>query len=159
MNASLERGRALGRKYTLMGFVTLAAGFIVWTSLQIILAVFGVGAAPLAVEAPAGPEVPGTCEADLRAMTAAVERAIVASSSATDEGGAAAAYRAALTPEWDADRDVQARCAATPRGEDALATVLRFRGAGEELARRRVRELGPLRKDLAVYLPPDGLPR
>lgn len=158
MQATLERGRTLGRKYALVGFVTLAAVFVLSTTQQIVFAVFGIGAVPLASAGEPG-VVPASCEADLRTMTAAVERAILASSSAPDETRAADAYRAALAPEWNPDRGVEARCAETERGTDALATVLRFRAVGEELARRHTRELGPLRKDLAVYLPPDGLPR
>jgi hypothetical protein len=158
MQDTLERGRKLGRKYTLWVFVTLATLFILSTTLQIGLAVFGVGAAPLAAagETAVGS---GSCEAELRTMTAAVERAILASTSASGETGAADAYRAALAPEWNDEQGVAARCAATDRGVDAFATVLRFRAVGGELARRHVRELGPLRADLAVYLPPDGLPR
>jgi hypothetical protein len=159
MQATIDRGRTLGRKYTLVVFVTLAAGFIFMTTLQIVFAVFGVGAAPLATAGEPGVIVSGSCEAELRTMTAAVERAILASATAPDEDRAAAGYDAALAPEWNEGRGVEARCAATERGVDAYATVLRFRAVGKELARRHARELGPLRKDLAVYLPPDGLPR
>jgi hypothetical protein len=158
MQDTLERGRKLGRKYTLGVFATLATLFILSTTLQIVFAVFGVGAAPMAAEGEAA-AVSGGCEAELRTMTAAIERAILASASAPGETRAADAYRAALAPEWNDEEGVAARCAATPRGTDAFATVLRFRAVGGELARRHARELGPLRADLSVYLPPDGLPR
>jgi hypothetical protein len=158
MEATIERGRRLGRKYTLVGFATLATGFVLWTSQQIIFAALGIGAAPLSVDGQRG-VASGTCEGELRSMNAAVERAILASASAPDEARAASEYHAALAPEWSDERAVEARCAATEHGEDAFASLLRFRRAGEELARRRARELDPLRKDLAAYLPPDGLPR
>jgi len=158
MQDTLERGRKLGRKYTLWVFATLATVFILSTTLQIAFAVFGVGAAPITTAGEAA-IAHGSCEAELRTMTAAIERAILASASAPGEAGAADAYKAALAPEWNDEQGVAARCAATERGVDAFATVLRFRAVGGELAARHARELGPLRADLAVYLPPDGLPR
>jgi hypothetical protein len=158
MEATIERGRRLGRKYTLMGFVTLAGGFVLWTSQQIIFAALGLDVSPLPSSGQTAIE-PGSCEGELRSMTAAVDRAILASASAPDEARASVQYRAALAPEWSEDRGVQARCATTPHGEDAFAALLRLKVAGEEVARRHARELGPLRKDLAVYLPPGGLPR
>lgn len=157
MQDPIERARTLGRKYTQMLFATFATLFVAWTSWQIIAAVFGVGAAPLATT-PAG-LASGDCNADLRLRTAAVERAIVASESDADEPSASARYEAALAPDWNDAAGVEARCAATLHGEDALAAVMRFRTAGAELARRKARELGPLRKDLEAYLPPEGIPR
>jgi len=167
MQDDTARGRALGRRYTLAVFGIVTGAFVIATTWQITAAVFGGDAAPLSgtsaegnARGGSGPGVPpGGCEGDLRALHAAAERAIVASATAPDEEGARRAYRAALAPEWDGLGATRERCAPAPHGGDALAAVERFRQAGEELAMRRARDLGPMRKDLAAYLPPDGLPR
>jgi len=87
-------------------------------------------------------------------MAAAVDRAIVVSSHAPDDADASRRYRAALAPEWNDAPRLGAACSEGSQGADALATVVRFRVAGEQLARRHASELAPLRRDVVVYLPP-----
>jgi hypothetical protein len=144
METHLERGRNLGRKYVLAGFVVLAAIFVVLTTVEITEGVFGSTAPPSLAE--------GACSQELRNLATAVERAIAASARLPSGEGAAARYREALLPEWAREGAIEARCASEPTGSDAFATVLRLRIGGEELARRQAGELGPVRRTLAAYL-------
>jgi hypothetical protein len=155
METPEERGRRLGRKYVLVVFGVLAGAFTLANTQQIIFGVFGLGSSALPPQGSGAVPASG-CAEELRAMAAAVDRAVSASAQAADEDQATALYRAALAPEWgdsaNAPPDIRARCAAEPHGQDALATVLRLRAAGEEVARRHAAELAPLRRDIAAYL-------
>ena len=152
----LERARRLGRKYVIVAFAAVGGAFTVLTTEQLVLGVFVEGARPLASSAvPLGASSGPSCGESLRRMEAAVERAVTASGQAIDETAASDAYRRALAPEWDGRAAVESRCAAEkPGGTDALASVVRLRVAGEQLARRHASELAPLRRDVASYLPP-----
>jgi hypothetical protein len=149
METNLERGRRLGRKYVLVGFVTLASIFVALTTLEIARAVFGAGVGIRESVMPAL-LADGVCSDDIRGLAAAVERAIAASSRIPSDAGTQ--YCNALRPEWLNERAIAAQCASEPAGADAFATVLRMRLAGEELARRQAGELGPIRRTLAAYL-------
>ncbi len=151
METDVERGRRLGRKYVLVGFVALASIFVVLTTVEITEGVFGYTALVRAGAAPRS-LVEGACSDDLRGLSAAVERAILASSRVSAEGGAVAPYQDALRPEWIHEDAIEARCATDPAGADAFATVLRLRLVGEDLARRQAGELDPIRRTLAAYL-------
>lgn len=144
METHLERGRNLGRKYVLAGFVALAAIFVVLTTAEITEGVFGSTAPPTL----AG----GACSEELQGLAIAVERAISASARLPSGDGAAPQYREALLPEWAKEGAIEAQCASEPAGSDAFATVVRLRLGGEELARRQAGELGPIRRTLAAYL-------
>lgn len=157
MEADLERGRRLGRKYVTMAFVVLAGLFVLSTTKQLSFGVFGIGSEALG-GAGAGlgmaTESDKRCGGRLRAMAAAVDRAIAVSAGARDEASAALQYQAALGPEWSDTPAVENSCSANAHGADALATVVRLRVAGEQVARRRAGELVPLRRDVATYLSP-----
>jgi hypothetical protein len=154
METRVERGRRLGRRYVTAAFGTLAGVFILSTTKQLSFGVFGVDAAPVAQGLASATVAEGSCVGHLRAMAAAVDRAISASARAPDEANAAVEYRAALSPEWNDAPTVEAGCSAEGHGADALATIVRLRVAGEQLARRHASELAPLRRDVAAYLPP-----
>jgi|SRR5580658_2028889 hypothetical protein len=145
----IERGRRLGRRYVTAAFGVLAGVFMVSTTQQLLFAVFGVDAGPVARTGPRG-----NCGNHLRAMTSAIDRAISVSARAEDEARATLQYRATLAPEWNDMAAIESFCAEEERGVDALAAVVRLRVAGEQLARRHARELAPLRRDVASYLPP-----
>jgi hypothetical protein len=146
METTVERGGRLGRKYVTVALAVLAGAFMISTTQQLIFGVFTQDARPLRPQA--------DCGTHLRAMEGAVERGISASAHAADEAEASAQYQGALAPEWNDPAGVESRCAAeVPGGTDALATVLRFRAAAEQLARRHASELAPLRHDVASYLP------
>jgi hypothetical protein len=152
----IERGRRQGRRYVTVAFGVLSGLFILSTTEQLSFAVFGVGAGPLArganqTEEPNGE---GSCGELLRALAAAVDRAISVSARAPDEANASRQYRAALGPEWSDTPSAATSSCQHGRSADALATVVRLRVAGEELAKRHARELAPLRRDVATYLPP-----
>jgi hypothetical protein len=151
IETDVERGRRLGRKYTIVVFSVLACSFMATTTLQIIFGVFGVGARPITKMESSGQT---SCAERLRAMEAAVERAVAASARAPDRGVASTRYESALGPEWDDVSSVESLCASEGRGAtDALAAVVRLRTMGEELARAHAVELAPLRRDVAAYLP------
>ena len=149
LETRVERGRRLGRRYVTAAFGVLAGVFMFSTTQQLLFAVFGVDAGPVARTG-----VKGTCGEHLRAMTSAIDKAISVSARAEDEARAALQYRATLAPEWNDMPAVESLCAEDGRGVDALAAVVRLRVAGEQLARRHARELTPLRRDVALYLPP-----
>jgi hypothetical protein len=151
METDVERGRRLGRKYILAGFVTLASVFVVLTTLEITEGVFGSAAHGIASAAPPS-EAEGACPDDLRGLSAAVERAMTAASRLRDGEEATSRYREALLPEWTKEAAIETQCAGAPGGADAFATVVRLRIAGEALARRQAGELGPIRQTLAAYL-------
>jgi hypothetical protein len=154
--AGLERGKRLGRRYVTMVFSVFALAFVVWSTKDLILAVFGGGGRPLPL--PVAASAHGgepSCAEELSAMELAVDRAISAAAHAQQEKEASEAYEGALAPEWAHPAGVESRCAAeSPHGKDAFATLVRLRVAGEQLARRHARELAPLRRDVASFLHP-----
>ncbi len=135
----------------LAAFLSVASIFVALTTVEITIGVFGprlrVG---LSLGAPLRAE--GECAHNLRGLAAAVERAIAASGSASDERRAVARYREKLLPEWGREEVARATCASEPGGSDAVAVVLRLRLVGEEQARRQAGQLGPIRQDLEAYL-------
>jgi hypothetical protein len=152
METAVERGRRLGRKYVTVLVGIFAGAVTLVSTQQLVAGVFGLGASPIDGTHPG--VAAGGCAEELRAMSSAVERAIAASSEAPDEARASEQYRAALSPEWNDSPTVESRCAGQAHGSDALATVVRLRMAGEQLARRHSSELAPLRRDVAAFLPP-----
>jgi hypothetical protein len=153
METPAQRGRRLGRRYTVLVFGLLASLFMIATTQQLIFGVFGVDARPLARDRATG-SGGASCAEELRGMQAAIDRAILASAHAERETEASLQFQRALLPEWGDGATASAHCASTPNGTDALATVVRLRVAGEQLARRHAHELAPLRQDVASYLAP-----
>jgi hypothetical protein len=149
----LEPARRRGKRYIIIAFVAFSAAFILSSIAQLVSGVFGAGSDVLP-QTRTGSLASGRCARELRALTSAVERAIVSAVPASGEAKARAAYRAALAPEWNDEADVEQRCSGDPHGTDAYAAVLRLRRAGEDFARRQVVELAPLRQDVAAHLGP-----
>jgi hypothetical protein len=145
-----DRTRRLTKRYVSLLFVSFAGVFVALSAYQLAVAVYGVGIQALPVQSMATLG----CATELRGLVAAVDRAILSAARATDDAGATAAYRAALSPEWDAEPNVVAHCSSDGRGADAFAAVARFRRAGESFVRHQVIELAPLRQDVAAYLLP-----
>jgi hypothetical protein len=143
--------RKRGSRYLTIVFGAFAIAFIVISVAELIGAVFGVGLPIAGVTAPSNLPA-GSCVERLKELQAAVDRAVASASRATSDDEAAAAYRRALSPEWDEARAGSDPCAADAPSQDALAAVVRLRRAGEEVARRQAVELGPLRQDVAAYL-------
>jgi hypothetical protein len=155
METPLERGGRLGRRYVVVVFGVLATAFMLSTTAQLTAGVFGVHTHPLDAESTLAGRA---CAGKLRDMEAAVERAIVASVHAPGEAEASLQYEGALLPEWGDAKGVESHCGSVAEGADALATVLRLRVAGEQLVRRHAREMAPLRRDVASYLPREARP-
>ena len=94
-----------------------------------------------------------TCADGIRALTAALDRAMVAAAAVHEDAETLAAFRGALSPEWrDQDR-LGAVCGSEPRGADAYAALLRLRRAEEGFLGRQVVEIAPLRRDVEAYVP------
>jgi hypothetical protein len=151
METNVERGRRLGRKYILAGFVTLASIFVVLTTLEIARGVLG-SSGRVGLGGGSSPRLEEGCSRSLRGLAAAVERAIAVSARVSEKGGTATSYREALLPEWSKEGVIAAQCEREAAGADAFATVLRLRLVGEDLSRRQADELGPIRQTLAAYL-------
>lgn len=148
----LLAARKRGRRYISIAFVSFAAAFMLLSVAQLVMGVFGEGLEIFRQPAPA-PIAAGPCADGLRSLQTAVERALGSAAHADTDDRAAADYRTALAPEWDRHEEVERSCN-DPQRRDAYAAVLRFRQAGEHLARRQVVELAPLRQDIRAYLPP-----
>jgi len=153
----VERARLRGRRWAHVLVIGVAAAFIASSGWQIASAVFGLGVVPVAEPWRASSATDRACASGLQSLAAALDRA-AARCSATDEATAeqaAAVFRRALSPEWDAASSVSTACAASREGLDAWAALERLKIAEEQVARRIHAELEPLRRDLATHLPQD----
>jgi hypothetical protein len=147
----LEKARKRGSRYLTAAFVTFATAFMLLSVGQLVMGVFGVGFETFRLPGPA-PLGAGACAGELRGLDAAIGRALGAASRVGTDDKALTAYRSALSPEWDEETDVARTCDGEPHGREAYAAVLRLRRGGEDLARRQVVELAPLRQNVSAYL-------
>jgi hypothetical protein len=148
----LETARKRGSRYLTIAFATFATAFMLLSVGQLVMGVFGVGFDAFRLPGPA-PLAAGACAGELRGLEAAIGRALGAASRAGTDEKAVTTYRSALSPEWDEETAVATTCDAEPHGREAYAAVLRLRRGGEDLARRQVVELAPLRQNVSAYLP------
>jgi hypothetical protein len=125
-------GARTGRRIATLAVITVAVLFIGASTWQVVSALFGLDVRPM----PDGPpgSAPRTCAEGVRALSLAAEPP----ASSWDTGGSL--YRA---------------CAATPRGLDTWAALLRLRMAREQLPHAGPAELDPLRRDVWAHLPTD----
>jgi hypothetical protein len=148
----LEAARKRGSRYLTAAFATFATVFMLLSVAQLVMGVFGVRVGSSGLVGPA-PLPAGACATGLRGLDGAIGRALGAASRVGTDHEAVAAFRSALSPEWDREPDVARACEAEPHGSEAYAAVLRLRRGGEDLARRQVVELAPLRQNVSAYLP------
>lgn len=134
--------RSLSSRVVYGSFLGLATAFIVSSTYQIIVALFGLQVAPLA-----SPANDSACAAAIERLVGALDRA-----SRAAHGEDEAAFASALAPEWDAQADTERICRAEPRGTDAYGALLRLRRAEEGSIRRQSVEIAPLRRDVGAYL-------
>ena len=128
-------------------YVAFAAAFVLLCVREIVSGVFGLREAPIA-SAPVGS--PGRACADgIRDLLRALDRGVVAASSARDEKDAVARLDAALSPEWDREPALAATCTGDANGAEAWAALLRLKRAEEGEAGRRAVLVEPLRADVA----------
>jgi hypothetical protein len=154
-DAAEVRARLRGKRVALGIVIVLATGVIGLSALQIVPAVFGIGIAPIP-SAPRGSSA-RLCRDGLTALRDALDRARLEAARAEptqDQAATLAAFQRALLPEWDGADAIARVCAGVPHGTDAYAALLRLRAAEEQQTRRRAVDLGPLRRDVATYLPP-----
>jgi len=154
-------------------FLGVATAFILSSTVQIIVAVFGLDAAPLGgqVASPVG-DAPGSpvaanaraCTEGIARLAGALDRSFARTAiaqAAGDDGprgidreeALAASFRKDLAPEWDTEKAVEASCAGDTRSEDAFAALLRLKWAQEGFVRRQMVEIEPLRREVRAYLP------
>ena len=150
--AQLEAARKRGSRYLTAAFATFATAFMLLSVGQLVMGVFGIGLDAARIPGPA-PLSQGACAEQLRGLRGAVERALGAAARAGSEEQASTTYQRDLAPEWDLEAEVVKQCDGEPHGRDAYGAVLRLRRAGEDLARRQVIELSPLRQNVSAYLP------
>jgi hypothetical protein len=129
-------------------FVAFSAAFVLLSTWQIMIGVFGAAIAPVQVTQPAGK----ACAEGIHELERALDRGVAAATGAKSSADAEAKMRAALSPEWDKEQAVDATCAGDPHGADAWAALLRLRRAEEGAAGRRTVVVAPLRQDLDAYL-------
>jgi hypothetical protein len=143
----LARRRLMGRRAGIAIFTLIFAGATLLWTVQILTAVWG-GAPP----SPAG------CAAGTASLEQAVARARLAYATGSgdeDERTALSRYRAALEPEWDQRKAIEAACAGDQAGRRRLKDVIALRYAEEHAVRYESLGLAPLRRRLkgATSLP------
>ncbi len=163
MNAAPEDdapGGREGRRVAHIIVIVVAVAFIGASALQIIPAVFGVGVRPLAATSADSSET--KCGAGVRALALAVDRAAGMAWAPGEREGESLdlavertrlAFKLGLTPEWDAQADVERVCATSTEGLDAWASLLRLRRAHEQMVLHGLVELVPLERDVTAHLP------
>lgn len=132
-------------------YTAFAIVFILLSVKALVAGVFHTDGTPLG----GGPATPTekTCADGIRALTAALDRAMVAAAAKHEDAEVRAAFGAALSPEWDGEARLGEICRSEPRGADAFAALLRLRRAEEGFLGRQVAEIAPLRRDVEAYLP------
>lgn len=116
-------------------FIAFATVFIVTSTVQVALAVFG--------EKAEAPKVTDRCGAHIAALIAAIDGAIDAAASAPDAEEGKKRYLASRTSHDGAAP--KSSCSEDPHGAEALAAVARYDRAAETFAARRGSELNPVR--------------
>lgn len=148
------RARFAGKRAALAVYGTFSAVFVALCTWQLFAGVFGIGARPLVGAPDTSAVLAGHgCADDIRALRAALDRALASAVGAADPVAAQASYRAALAPEWNDEAAAASRCGREPHGTEAFAALLRLRRGQETTLRRQVAEMAPLRRDLGAYLP------
>jgi hypothetical protein len=136
-----------GRRAALVAYWALVVSISVAAAASVTLQVFA---------APPGPAF-ASCEAGLRALSAAVDRARgAAAASEGDEDDAIARFRRALEPDWSGVDGVAASCRGKAENQRTLDALERLRYAEEHAVRRESGELAPLRRRVQAVV--DALP-
>jgi hypothetical protein len=141
-------------------FLGLATAFILSSTYQLTVGVFGMSIEPLAAKAaPATASIEARACADgIALLSNALERGFAHSvgpdgaSTRTDEA-VLANFRKNLEPEWTGESAVEQTCASHPHGQEAFAALLRLKLAQEGFVRRQMVEIDPLRRSVNAYLP------
>ncbi|WP_394838874.1 hypothetical protein LVJ94_18450 [Pendulispora rubella] len=140
-------------------FLGLATAFILSSTYQLVVGVFGLGSEPLPGSAPPASAVEAqACSDGIALLSAALERSFAHSvgpdgASARTEEAVVAAFRKNLEPEWTGEPAIERTCGSHPHGHEAFAALLRLKLAQEGLVRRQMVEIDPLRRSVNAYLP------
>ncbi|WP_394849345.1 hypothetical protein LZC95_18100 [Pendulispora brunnea] len=140
-------------------FLGLATAFILSSTYQLMIGVFGMGIEPLPSSGRPEAAVEGQACADgIAQLSAALERGFAHSvgpdgASARTEEAVVAGFRKNLEPEWTGEAAIERTCASHPHGQEAFAALLRLKLAQEGFVRRQMVEIDPLRRSVNAYLP------
>lgn len=128
-------------------FVAISAWFIVSSTVQIMNAVFGFGAAN-----PKAGRLDPSCASALRSLADAVDRGMRAGAASTDPRAAEEAYAAAKNPEWAQRDELLKSCNADAHAKQASAALLRLDRVALSTLRRHSAELGPVRREVDSFI-------
>lgn len=139
-----KRLRQLASSFVLV----VAVFFIIASTWQIIVAVFG-------VSPPAGTATAeeAACTGKLRTLEAALVRASDKAAREPDDAHARSAFEAAIAPEWNDEAAAERTCSPTARSREAWAALLRLRRGYEGRSQKDARDVGPMRRDFETRLP------
>lgn len=131
---------------------SIASGlFVLFVSVFIVSTTWQIGSGVFANKKSKAPP-PAACVAGISRLVPALDRALAASSAATDEGVGLATFAKNAFPEWNDQEKVAADCGTTAEGQAAFSALLRLRRAEESSLQRQVAELSPMRQDVEAYL-------
>ena len=136
----LERRRLMGRRFGIAIFSAIFTGATLLWTIQILTTVWG-----------SAPPAPEGCARGTAKLAQAVDRARNAYAELAgneDERAALGRYRAALEPEWDERKAVEAACRDDEAGRKRLKDVIALRYAEEHAVRYESLGLAPLRRRL-----------
>jgi hypothetical protein len=122
-------------------FGTLVAAFVVHSTVQVVAAIFELRPKPTR-------PLPAPCAAGVRALLASADRAARAAQGIADAKQARDAFRRALSPEWDTQGVIAARCSDDPDGIESYADVVRLGRELEANAAEGAVRTGPTRRSL-----------
>ena len=134
--------------------IVLAVAFIGASAVQVIPAVFRMGAhhAPSTVPDPQA----RVCALGVRPLAAALERAGARAWSAHASADSALdSFQQALAPEWKDEERIRSDCEKSSEGAETWAALVRLRRAEEQALLSGADDVQPLRRDLAAHLPAD----
>jgi len=141
-------------------FLGFATAFILASTYNLVVGVFGLGIEPLVGTPP--PEKASVetraCADGIAQLSNALERSFAHSvgpdgASARTEEALVATFRKNLEPEWTGESAIEQTCASHPHGQEAIAALLRLKLAQEGFVRRQMVEIDPLRRSVNAYLP------
>lgn len=128
-------------------FVAVTAGFVGSLIFEVATQVF-------AGETPKVEALAAECAQGVKAMEGAVNRGIAAGLGGDDADvdDAVARYRGARDEEWKRHDAVAAKCAAQPRGTEAMAALARLDRQAEGVVRRQTAELRAVRREVDSFI-------
>lgn len=126
--------------------------FVLFVTVFILSTTWQLGRGVFSGKAKSAHPPPAACVAGISRLASALDRALAAAASISDEGTALATFSSGALPEWNDREKVAAECSVAPEGQDAFSALLRLRHAQEGFLQRQVAEVSPMRRDVEAYL-------